>query len=135
MFDIEKLDHVGIRVSDKDASLTFYKSLGFEMIQDVGFNEGHPILLRHTSSGDVINLLGVAAKSVKNILMDVSDKHAGVTHISYRVKSIESAKKHLDSIGIPLSGEMTTDRFKAIFIRDPDKTVIEFDEYTVVQAS
>ena len=133
MLDIEKLDHVGIRVSDKDASLTFYKSLGFEMVQDIGFNEGHPILLRHALSGDVINLLGLAMPSAKNALMDVPDKHAGITHISYRVRSIEAAKKHLDSVGIPLSGEMTVDKFQAIFIRDPDRNVIEFDEYNIAQ--
>ena len=59
MLEIEKVDHVGIRVSDKQVSIDFYRQLGFELITDVGFDKGHPVIMRHPS-GDVLNLLGPA---------------------------------------------------------------------------
>jgi|TARA_R100000455_G_C6240210_1_gene99332 catechol 2,3-dioxygenase-like lactoylglutathione lyase family enzyme len=135
MLEIEKLDHVGIRVSDKDVSLAFYKSLGFEMIEDNGFDTGHPIVLRHAASGDVLNLLGPAATSAKNILMDVPEKHAGITHVSYRVKSIEAARTFLESIDVPISGEIDTGHFQGLFIRDPDRNVIELDGHATARSS
>lgn len=127
MIEIEKLDHVGIRVSDKTASLAFYKALGFDLVNDAGFDQGHPIVLRHSTSGDVLNLLGPATSSAQNILMDISVKHPGITHVSYGVRSIEATKDHLAAIGVPISGELNAGSFKAIFIRDPDRNVIEFD--------
>ena len=127
MIEIENLDHVGIRVSDKDASLSFYQALGFELAHDAGFDRGHPMVLRHAASGDVLNLLGPATASAQNILMDVPEKHAGITHVSYRVKSIEATGRALAAIGVPISGELNAGSFHAIFIRDPDRNVVEFD--------
>ncbi len=88
MLEIEKVDHVGIRVSDKEVSIAFYESLGFKLLTDVGFEQGHPVIMRH-ESGQVLNLLGPAdATPTANILMDIDAKHAGITHVSYKVESI-----------------------------------------------
>jgi catechol 2,3-dioxygenase-like lactoylglutathione lyase family enzyme len=129
MLNIEKVDHVGIRVSVKDESIAFYRSLGFELITDVGFDKGHPVIMQHLS-GDVLNLLGPAARTPSaNILMDIDEKHAGITHVSYKVNSIPEAKAFLAEKGIPLSGEFKFKGLHAIFIRDPDLNVIELDGY------
>ena len=129
MLEIEKVDHVGIRVSNKETSIAFYQSLGFKLITDVGFEKGHPVIMRH-ESGDVLNLLGPAVETPSaNILMDIDDKHAGITHVSYKVKSIDNAKAFLADAGIPLSGEFQFKGLHAIFIRDPDLNVIELDGY------
>ena len=70
MLDIKNFDHIGIRISDRDASVAFYERLGFEMIADGGFDQGHPLVMLHPS-GININLLGPAtAKAGENILMD-----------------------------------------------------------------
>ncbi len=45
MLNIESVNHVGIRVRDKTRSVTFYESLGFKLIQDVGFEKGHPVIM------------------------------------------------------------------------------------------
>ena len=45
------------------------------------------------------------------------------------MKSIEVAKASLESLDIPLTGEMNLKGLHAIFIRDPDRNVIELDEY------
>ena len=129
MLAIEKVDHVGIRVGVKDVSISFYESLGFQLITDVGFEKGHPVIMQHPS-GQVINLLGPAdATPTANILMDIDAKHAGITHVSYKVESIEKAKSFLESANIPLTGEFTFKGLHAIFIRDPDRNVIELDGY------
>jgi len=120
VLDIEKVDHVGIRVSDKLVSIAFYQAPGFQLISDVGFEKGHPVIMQH-SFGDVLNLLGpVDERPADNILMDIDEKHAGIKHVSYKVKSVELAKTFLKSLGIPLTGEMKFKSLHGIFIRDPD---------------
>ena len=129
MLEIEKVDHVGIRVSVKETSVAFYETLGFKLLTDVGFEHGHPVFMQ-LESGDVLNLLGPADTTpTDNILMDVGAKHAGITHVSYKVQSIERAKAFLDFAGIPLTGELNFKGLHAIFIRDPDRNVIELDGY------
>ena len=129
MLPIEKVDHVGIRISDKETSVKFYEKLGFEFLGDAGFEEGHPIFMQH-ASGVVLNLLGPATASKgHNILMDEASKHPGITHVAYKVKSIAEAKAFLSSKDIPLTGEFDHKGFHAIFIRDPDRNVIELDAY------
>ena len=75
MLEIQAVNHVGIRVSDKAASIGFYEILGFELRQDAGFDQGHPVIMRHPS-GVVVNLLGPAnASQGSNVLMDVPEKY------------------------------------------------------------
>ena len=47
MLGIEKVDHIGIRVSDKAVSVAFYERLGFQTLSDTGFEKGHPIIMQH----------------------------------------------------------------------------------------
>ena len=123
------MDHIGIRVSDKSVSIAFYEQLGFQTLSDAGFEKGHPIIMQHPS-GVVLNLLGPADMSNdKNILMDVSEKYPGITHVSFRVTSIEATKQFLAEQDIPLSGQFSFKDLQAVFIRDPDRNVIELDAY------
>lgn len=61
--------------------------------------------------------------------MDVDTKYPGITHVSYRVASIEAAKTFLADQGILLSGEFEYKGMHALFIRDPDRNVVELDAY------
>ena len=129
MLGIEKVDHVGIRVGDKARSIEFYEGLGFETLADIGFDQGHPVIMRH-ASGVVLNLLGPSnTEEGTNILMDVDEKYPGITHVSYKVASMDEAKRFLKDRGIALTGEFTFKGMQAIFIRDPDRNVIELDAY------
>ena len=129
MLGIEKVDHIGIRVSDKSVSIAFYERLGFRTLSDFGFEKGHPIIMQHPS-GVVLNLLGPAnTPNDKNILMDVDEKYPGITHVSMRVGSIHAAKEFLEKEGIPLSGQFSFKDLQAVFVRDPDRNVIELDAY------
>ncbi len=129
MLAIEKVDHVGIRVRDKVLSIEFYEALGFKTLADIGFEQGHPIIMQHPS-GVVLNLLGPSNTSKKqNILMDIDEKYPGITHVSFKVASMDEAKRFLQERGISLSGEFTFKGMHAVFIRDPDRNVIELDAY------
>ena len=129
MLDIEKVDHIGIRVSDRAVSVAFYERLGFRTLSDTGFEQGHPIIMQHPS-GVVLNLLGPAnTANDDNILMDVDEKYPGITHVSFRVASLDDAKAILAQNGIPLSGQFSFRDLRAVFIRDPDRNVIELDAY------
>ena len=129
MLNIQTIDHVGIRVHQKERALSFYTLLGFEVVAQGAFEQGHPIIMRHPS-GVVINLLGPAnAGGERNILMDHEDKHAGYTHMALRVDSLEDARALFAAHDIAITGSFSYKDLRAIFVRDPDHNVIELDEY------
>lgn len=129
MLSIETINHVGIRIRDKSVSIRFYALLGFELLSDHGFEGGHPVVMKH-SSGVVLNLLGPANISENsNILMDVDDKHTGITHVALTVGSIDDATAFMNDNDIKITGSFSFGNMSAIFIRDPDRNVIELDAY------
>ena len=130
MLDIKKIDHVGIRVSDKAVAISFYELIGFKLITDIGFEKGHPIILQH-ASGIVLNLLGPGTPHKdRNVLMDIDVKYPGYTHIALRVGSLAEARAFFEENSIAITGSFSFKDLSAIFVRDPDGNVIEFDEYT-----
>jgi catechol 2,3-dioxygenase-like lactoylglutathione lyase family enzyme len=125
MLGIQNVDHVGLRISHKARSVAFYETLGFKLITDAGFENGHPIILIHPS-GVVFNLLGPATESQgENILMDVAEKHPGYTHVALKLESVEDAESFLQDHDIPIPGRHAFKGVKTVFIRDPDRNVIE----------
>jgi lactoylglutathione lyase len=123
------LAHIGIRVHDLDRSLRFYSLLGFK--KTLGPIGAEPVAILDHPSGVEINLiLNAAGKSAPNVLMDVPPKHAGITHIALLCPDIVSAKLELERAGFPIRGDVV--RFgpgaQAIFVRDPDGTVIELHQ-------
>ncbi len=129
MLDIQNVNHVGIRISDKSAAVPFYQNLGFEFLDDAGFEDGHPIIMKHPG-GVVVNLLGPATVAAGgNILMDVDEKHTGITHFALTVSSLDLAKTFMHENGIKITGSFNFGSMSAIFIRDPDRNVIELDAY------
>lgn len=135
MLGIESVNHIGIRITDKSVSIPFYQSLGFQFKSDAGFEQGHPIILRHPS-GVVLNLLGPANSGEgSNILMDVEKKYSGITHFALTVNSLEETKAYLAENDIPLTGSFSFGNMSAVFIRDPDRNVIELDAYLYAETT
>jgi lactoylglutathione lyase len=129
MLGIESVNHVGIRVREKERSVTFYELLGFKFDSDAGFEQGHPIIMHHPG-GVTINLLGPASNSTdNNILMDVEEKHSGITHVALTVSSLDDTKSFFAENNIELTGSFSFGKMSAVFIRDPDRNVIELDAY------
>ncbi|MGY0217474.1 GDSL-type esterase/lipase family protein [Endozoicomonadaceae bacterium StTr2] len=125
---IESVNHIGIRVKDRDRSVAFYKLLGFSVERD-GFDTGHPVVMKH-DSGVTLNLLGpTTVAEDKNILMDVKEKYAGITHMALTVKSLPATRKFMEDHDILITGSFSFGNMSAIFIRDPDRNVIELDGY------
>jgi lactoylglutathione lyase len=129
MLNIDSVNHIGIRIREKSRSVEFYELLGFEFINDAGFEEGHPIIMKHPS-GVVLNLLGPSnMPDGKNILMDVSEKYTGITHMALTVSSLDFAKTFMKDNEIEITGSFSFNGMSAIFVRDPDRNVIELDAY------
>jgi lactoylglutathione lyase len=126
---ISGLAHIGIRVHDLERSLRFYALLGFE--KSAGPIGPEPVAILDHPAGVELNLiLNAPNASEPNVLMDTAEKHAGVTHFALLCPDIMAAKEQLDAAGFPLSGGPV--RFptgaQAIFVRDPDRNVIELHQ-------
>ena len=125
MLDIERFDHIGIRISNREKSVAFYECLGFELVVDGGFDRGHPLVMLHPS-GININLLGPATShSGRNVLMDEDEKYPGITHLAVKVQDAQAVEDFVAAQDITISGRREFRGTKTIFIRDPDRNVLE----------
>lgn len=121
--------HIGIRVHDLARARTFYERLGFKFV--VGPIGPEPVAILEHPSGVEINLiLNAANGAAPNILMDVPEKHPGYTHVALAVRDVTALQAELAAAGIVLSGGPITfpGGSQAIFVRDPDRNVIEFNQ-------
>jgi len=125
MLNMTNVDHVGIRISSRQKSLPFFELLGFKLIADGGFEAGHPLILAHPS-GVVLNLLGPATgKQGENVLMDEDTKFPGITHVAFKMSSAEETEAFIVANNITITGRHTFRGITTIFIRDPDRNVLE----------
>jgi lactoylglutathione lyase len=126
MIAIEKIDHVGIRVSEPYHALAFYELLGFKVLVEVDFDA---VIIIKNAAGVELNLVvnGVPLEGGKNILMDVSEKHTGITHIALRVADIRATLAALKAGQIKISQGPVSfgDGHVSVFVRDPDRNVVE----------
>jgi len=129
MKEITGINHIGIRVKSLEKAREFYEQLGFEFI--VGPIGPEPVAIMEHPSGVNINLILNADTSIKNnILMDVTERYPGYTHMALNVNDIESAQGKIEKLGIHITeGPITLpDGGIMFFIRDQDKNVIEFHQ-------
>jgi len=125
MIEITNFDHIGIRISNKEQSVAFYELIGFALVADGGFDNGHPLVMLHPSGID-INLLGPAnAKPGENILMDEELKYPGITHLAVKVKDAKATEEFVTKNNIAITGRREFSGTSTIFIRDPDRNVLE----------
>jgi lactoylglutathione lyase len=125
---ISGLAHIGIRVHDLERAVRFY-GLGFT--KPAGPLGPEPVAILNHPSGLELNLiLNAPSASAPNVLMDLAEKHPGITHVALLCPDIMAAKTRLEAAGIPLSGgpvRFSADA-QAIFVRDPDRNVIELHQ-------
>lgn len=126
MIAIEKVDHLGIRITDRARALAFYAALGFRIEHEVDFDA---VVIMKNAENVELNLIvnGVDTTGGKNILMDVPEKHPGLTHVAFRVADIKAAMATLKENGIKITQGPVTfgDGHVSVFVRDPDRNVIE----------
>ncbi len=125
---ITGVSHVGIRVHDLDRSLAFYELLGFS--KTIGPVGPEPVAILHHPAGIEINLIiNAPTAHVPNVLMDVPVKQPGHTHLALWVEDVEAAEVVLEAAGFPVTERMTVPSgMRAIFVRDPDRNVVELDQ-------
>ena len=129
VIEIQQVDHIGIRVTNEALTLAFYKQLGF----DVTFRADEAqVVIVTNAQGVEINFIvnGNEPPAGKNVLMDVVAKHPGYTHVALRVASIDKTVAELNTLGIPITeGPVRLGSGVSLFIRDPDRNVIELREH------
>lgn len=121
--------HLGIRVHDLDRALGFYRHLGFELT--MGPVGPEPVAILHSPSGVEINLILNADQAAeRNPLMDVQEKLPGYTHAALLVSDVDAVVAALKSAGIAISGGPVEfpGGARAVFVRDPDRNVIELHQ-------
>lgn len=126
---IRQYDHVGIRVSDRQKSIAFYEQLGFREVRCFGQYEANEM---ETQSGVRINLIFNATRlsNGRNVLLDEPVKLPGMTHPAFVVDDLYALKDWLDNAGIAISEGIRRlgPRRITLFIRDPDRNVLEFNQ-------
>jgi len=126
MITIEKVDHLGIRITDRARALAFYATLGFRVEHEVEFDA---VIIVKNAADVELNLIvnGVDKTDGKNILMDMPDKHPGLTHVAFRVADIKAVIASLRENDIKITQGPVTfgDGHVSVFVRDPDRNVIE----------
>jgi lactoylglutathione lyase len=119
--------HVGIRVHDLERSMRFYSLLGF--VKTLGPIGPEPVAILDHPSGIELNLVPNAPDATAtNVLMDVAEKHPGITHVALSCPDIAKARAILEAAGYPLSPVRFPNGSQAIFVRDPDRNVIELNQ-------
>ncbi len=123
------LSHVGIRVHDLARSVAFYELLGF--VKTVGPIGEEPVaILAHPCGVEINLILNAPSVQAPNVLMDVPDRHAGITHIALSCPDVDGAKAVLAAAGATISGGPVDfpGGSRGLFLRDPDRNVIELNQ-------
>ncbi|MBA1264659.1 VOC family protein [Stutzerimonas stutzeri] len=122
-------DHIGIRVSDKHWAMSFYQALGFVESASFPLFEANEML---SPDGVRINLIfnGARTPGSYNALLDAPVKLPGMTHPAFVVDDLQALEAWLNEQGIVITEgpHHIGPRRVALFIRDPDGNVLEFNQ-------
>ena len=112
---------LGLAVSSLPATTAFYALLGFAPAAP-----SETMTLKHATNGLLLHIcMATDLSRADNWLMDdAKSKAPGHTHASWAVPSVPGMKAFLEKLAVPLSGTRGT---LAVFVRDPDRTTLEFE--------
>jgi catechol 2,3-dioxygenase-like lactoylglutathione lyase family enzyme len=131
MIRVGQIDHVGIRVTDRERAQRFYEQLGFRIDPDEESPRSRSCGLVN-EAGARINLIYNGREPVDgNVLMDVPEKWPGYTHAAFIVDDLDALVRWFETNGVAITEGPSVfghGRRKVCFVRDPDGNVLEFDE-------
>ncbi len=129
-FSVTAYEHVGIRVSNRERATKFYEKLGW--YEEIDIPAGHANEMVNAAGVRINLIFNANATSIHphNVLQDQAEKLPGITHVAFIVNSLDALMDMLSREGIPITeGPVVfADRRRALFIRDPDENVLEFNE-------
>jgi len=133
MIAIRKIEHVGIRVSDRQQSLEFYQQLGFEESLYLPEHQASELV---NQAGIYLNLIYSGKRREKNILLDTGDQYTGITHIAFVIDNMDDfvAWCQRRQVKITEGPKAIGPRRMACFIRDLDGNVLEFNQLEFAEA-
>jgi len=132
VFAIGPIDHVGIRVRDRDVSVKFYEHLGFRPDPTEESPEFKATGMVN-DAGARIHLIynSMEAYPGGNVLLDQPVKWPGYTHAAFVVLDLDSMIAWLKEAHIEITEGpvvLGDGRRRTCFVRDPDLNVLEFNE-------
>ena len=127
MIEIDYIDHIGIRVADKDRAIKFYNLFGFKSVRAA---DNDDVIVMKNDKNVEINIIFNANNNNNNnnILMDEIEKFPGYTHVAFRVDSIKSTIEKLNENNIKITQGPVAfgqDGHVSVFLRDPDRNTLE----------
>lgn len=138
---LQALSHIGICVSDLEASIRFYRDgLGFQEVHQLHVEGPHAATLLGldglqlqvvylTRDGTQIELLHYQAPGHVGSPKPREMNARGLTHLSLRTDNLDADLAHLQSLGAQVLTQTRIDNpdfgAQAVFITDPDGTRIE----------
>ena len=129
MINITGIAHIGVRVTDFKRSIPFYEALGFYLTRND--QQERVVVMKHPA-GVEINFLDSVNfdNDGRNVLMDETVRYPGFTHLALSVSNINQAVKRIHSLGIKITEGPVSfgDGSTSVFIRDPDRNVLEFSQ-------
>jgi len=125
---ITAYDHVGLRVTDRGRSMTFYEALGFRLDEEHSSASALEIV---NESGVRMNLIlnGEPTALPDNVLMDRPEKWPGYTHAAFIVERLSETLDWAAKKNITITeGPIDWGRRITCLLRDPDSNILELNE-------
>lgn len=122
------LGHIAFKVKDLDASLAFYRKLGFPEMLRLLNDKGESWIVYLRITNDLY--LELFPHGVGDQVPP--ENNVGMTHLSLTSPDLDATEAHLKSVGIPLSRPRNpkpgVDGNRGMWIEDPDGNRIEIME-------
>jgi len=121
--------HVGIVVSDLERSTAFYRALGFEIAEDMPWDDGSRAIRFLESGGLQLELFWYAETPAAPAAPQ--GKQLGFRHLAFLVDDIDAALGRLKADGVVPADVEVRDvplGFRIAFFNDPDGLEIELSQ-------
>ena len=125
---IAGIHHITLISANLDRSTAFYRDLLGLRLVEAGTNQDDPNA-RHFWFGDADGAPGSLVSLFEYPHMERGSVGVGSTHhFAFRVSGedeLEAWQRYLTSRGVPCTDVLDRERFKSIYLRDPDGHIVE----------